>query len=183
MGEQSLAVSETESDRSLLLWQTRSGKHSWKIPLWWQRSSTTWPEPEPSQMEPWSDLTDAHAHTCGLHRLLHAHDSGWEQHLQLTMLWNGASGNNWSSLLLSGLNQTAAVDVLLVPVVSSDDPRAAGVPQTQHDNSLLSCISSGRLCVQPDGSCPTPGVYVFYHSALFASSISAEQPVSHSDIL
>ncbi|XP_048043307.1 RPA-related protein RADX isoform X3 [Megalobrama amblycephala] len=60
-------------------------------------------------------------------------------------------------LTILGLNQTAAVDVLLVPVVSSDDPRAAGVPQTQHDNSLLSCISSGRLCVQPDGSCPTPG--------------------------
>ncbi|XP_067263927.1 RPA-related protein RADX isoform X2 [Chanodichthys erythropterus] len=60
-------------------------------------------------------------------------------------------------LTILGLNQTAAVDVLLVPVVSSDDPRAAGVPQTQHDNSLLSCISSGRLCVQPDSSCPTPG--------------------------
>ncbi|XP_051748683.1 RPA-related protein RADX isoform X2 [Ctenopharyngodon idella] len=60
-------------------------------------------------------------------------------------------------LTILGLNQTAAVDVLFVPVVSSDDPRAAGVPQTQHDNSLLSCISSGRLYVQPDGSCPTPG--------------------------
>lgn len=76
------------------------------------------------------------------------------------MLWNGASGNNWTSLLLSGLNQTAAVDVLFVPVVSSDDPRAAGVPHTQHDNSLLSCISSGRLCVQPDGSFPAPGLCV-----------------------
>ncbi|KAG1958290.1 RPA-related protein RADX isoform X4 [Pimephales promelas] len=59
-------------------------------------------------------------------------------------------------LTILGLNQTAAVDVLFVPVVSSDDPRAAGVPDTQHDNSLLSCISSGRLCVQPDGSFPAP---------------------------
>uniref|UniRef100_A0A671N2M0 RPA1 related single stranded DNA binding protein n=1 Tax=Sinocyclocheilus anshuiensis TaxID=1608454 RepID=A0A671N2M0_9TELE len=61
------------------------------------------------------------------------------------------------TLTILGLNQTAAVDVLFVPVVSPDDPRAAGVPHTQHDNSLLSCISTGRLCVRPDGSCPTPG--------------------------
>ncbi|XP_067295279.1 RPA-related protein RADX isoform X2 [Pseudorasbora parva] len=61
------------------------------------------------------------------------------------------------TLTILGLNQTAAVDVLFVPVVSSDDPRAAGVPHTQHDNSLLSCMSSGRLCVQPDGSCAAPG--------------------------
>lgn len=96
--------------------------------------------------------------------------------MQLTVLWNGAiaSGNNWPSLLLlSGLKQMAAVDVLFVPVVSPDDPRAAGVPHTQHDNSLLSCISTGRLCVQPDGSCPTPGVYVcVFYSVLFTFSIS-----------
>uniref|UniRef100_A0A8C2H8A5 RPA1 related single stranded DNA binding protein n=1 Tax=Cyprinus carpio TaxID=7962 RepID=A0A8C2H8A5_CYPCA len=61
------------------------------------------------------------------------------------------------TLTILGLKQMAAVDVLFVPVVSPDDPRAAGVPHTQHDNSLLSCISTGRLCVQPDGSCPTPG--------------------------
>lgn len=61
------------------------------------------------------------------------------------------------TLTILGLNQTAAVDVQFVPVVSSDDPRAAGIPHTPHDNSLLSCISTGRLCVQPDGSCPSPG--------------------------
>ncbi|KTG07261.1 hypothetical protein cypCar_00006320 [Cyprinus carpio] len=61
------------------------------------------------------------------------------------------------TLTILGLKQMAAVDVLFVPVVSPDDPRAAGVPHSQHDNSLLSCISTGRLCVQPDGSCPTPG--------------------------
>ncbi|XP_056313614.1 RPA-related protein RADX isoform X1 [Danio aesculapii] len=61
------------------------------------------------------------------------------------------------TLTILGLNQTAAVDVQFVPVVSSDDPRAAGIPHTPHDNSLLSCISTGRLCIQPDGSCPSPG--------------------------
>nr|XP_001343120.6 uncharacterized protein CXorf57 homolog [Danio rerio] len=61
------------------------------------------------------------------------------------------------TLTILGLNKTAAVDVQFVPVVYSDDPRAAGIPHTPHDNSLLSCISTGRLCVQPDGSCPSPG--------------------------
>ncbi|XP_026066507.1 RPA-related protein RADX isoform X1 [Carassius auratus] len=60
------------------------------------------------------------------------------------------------TLTILGLNQRAAVDVQFVPVISPDDPRAAGVPHTQHDNSLLSCISTGQLCVQPDGSCPAP---------------------------
>ncbi|XP_043094144.1 RPA-related protein RADX isoform X3 [Puntigrus tetrazona] len=70
------------------------------------------------------------------------------------------------TLTILGLNQTAAVDVHFVPVLSSDDPRAAGVPHTQHDNSLLSCISTGRLCVQPDGSCPAPGLLMCSASQL-----------------
>uniref|UniRef100_A0A673HR72 RPA1 related single stranded DNA binding protein n=1 Tax=Sinocyclocheilus rhinocerous TaxID=307959 RepID=A0A673HR72_9TELE len=67
------------------------------------------------------------------------------------------ASTGYFTLTILGLNQRAAVDVQFVPVISPDDPRAAGVPHTQHDNSLLSCISTGRLCVQPDGSCPAPG--------------------------
>ncbi|XP_051966975.1 RPA-related protein RADX [Xyrauchen texanus] len=61
------------------------------------------------------------------------------------------------TLTILGLNHKAAVDVMFVPVISSDDPRAAGVPHSQHDNSLLSCLSTGHLCVQPDGTHPAPG--------------------------
>lgn len=56
-------------------------------------------------------------------------------------------------LTILGLNQKAAVDILFLPVVTSDDPRAAGVPHTHHDNSLLSCLTTGLVCVQPDGTC------------------------------
>lgn len=67
--------------------------------------------------------------------------------------------NKWSSFLFSGLNQKAAVDILFLPVVTLDDPRAAGVPHSHHDNSLLSCLTTGHVYVEPDGTCPDPGVF------------------------
>lgn len=61
------------------------------------------------------------------------------------------------TLTILGLNQKAAVDIQFLPVVSPDAPQAAGVQHSQHDNSLLSCLTTGHLCVQPDGTCPAPG--------------------------
>ncbi|KAA0716663.1 RPA-related protein RADX [Triplophysa tibetana] len=60
-------------------------------------------------------------------------------------------------LTILGLNQKAAVDILFLPVVTLDDPRAAGVPHSHHDNSLLSCLTTGHVYVEPDGTCPDPG--------------------------
>uniref|UniRef100_A0A3Q2DGN0 RPA1 related single stranded DNA binding protein, X-linked n=1 Tax=Cyprinodon variegatus TaxID=28743 RepID=A0A3Q2DGN0_CYPVA len=52
-------------------------------------------------------------------------------HLQLTIL---------------GINQQIAIDAAFLPVVCSDDPRAVGRCQDPHDNSMLSCLSTGLLC-------------------------------------
>ena len=38
------------------------------------------------------------------------------------------------------------MDAAFLPVMSSEDPRAVGLPQDPHDNSLLSCLSAGFLC-------------------------------------
>ncbi|XP_030638882.1 RPA-related protein RADX [Chanos chanos] len=59
------------------------------------------------------------------------------------------------TLTVLGLNQQMAVDVLFVPVVCADDPRAVGMPSALHDNSILSCLSAGRLCTPPGNSCPS----------------------------
>ncbi|MEQ2200049.1 hypothetical protein XENOCAPTIV_021016, partial [Xenoophorus captivus] len=44
------------------------------------------------------------------------------------------------------INKQIAVDAAFLPVVRSDDPRAVGLSQDPHDNSMLSCLSSGFLC-------------------------------------
>ncbi|KAL4630849.1 hypothetical protein GN956_G16041 [Arapaima gigas] len=44
-----------------------------------------------------------------------------------------------------GINQKSAIDALFVPVLSSDDPRSVGLPQAPHNNTLLSCLSSGFI--------------------------------------
>ncbi|XP_035999204.1 RPA-related protein RADX [Fundulus heteroclitus] len=49
-------------------------------------------------------------------------------------------------LTILGINKQIAVDAAFLPVVRSDDPRAVGLSQDPHDNSMLSCLSSGFLC-------------------------------------
>ncbi|KAK9536306.1 hypothetical protein VZT92_006099 [Zoarces viviparus] len=45
-----------------------------------------------------------------------------------------------------GINKQIAVDAAYLPVVSSDEPRAVGLPQDPHGNTMLSCLSSGFFC-------------------------------------
>ncbi|XP_068456814.1 RPA-related protein RADX [Clinocottus analis] len=45
-----------------------------------------------------------------------------------------------------GINKQIAVDAAYLPVVSSDDPRAVGLPQDPHGNTMLSCLASGFFC-------------------------------------
>ncbi|XP_054899999.1 RPA-related protein RADX isoform X2 [Poeciliopsis prolifica] len=49
-------------------------------------------------------------------------------------------------LTILGINKQIAVDAAFLPVVRSDDPRAVGLSQDPHDNSMLSCLSSGFFC-------------------------------------
>ncbi|XP_032432982.1 RPA-related protein RADX isoform X3 [Xiphophorus hellerii] len=49
-------------------------------------------------------------------------------------------------LTILGINKQIAVDAAFLPVVRSDDPRAVGLSRDPHDNSMLSCLSSGFLC-------------------------------------
>ncbi|KAL0194317.1 hypothetical protein M9458_012613, partial [Cirrhinus mrigala] len=104
VGKQSLAISETASDRSLLLIPEKFHFDDREVLLHHLNLS-------PARWTP--DLTSqTHTHT-------------------------PVACTGYFTLTILGLNQTAAVDVLFVPAVSLDDPRAAGVPHTQHDNSLL----------------------------------------------
>ncbi|XP_005472030.1 RPA-related protein RADX isoform X1 [Oreochromis niloticus] len=45
-----------------------------------------------------------------------------------------------------GINKQIAVDAVYIPVVSSSEPQAVGLPQDPHGNTMLSCLSSGFLC-------------------------------------
>ncbi|KAL6098983.1 radx [Pungitius sinensis] len=49
-----------------------------------------------------------------------------------------------------GINQQIAVDAAFLPVVSSDEPRAVGLPQHPHGNTMLSCLTSGFFCPLDD---------------------------------
>uniref|UniRef100_A0A8P4GQ85 RPA1 related single stranded DNA binding protein n=1 Tax=Dicentrarchus labrax TaxID=13489 RepID=A0A8P4GQ85_DICLA len=51
-----------------------------------------------------------------------------------------------------GINKQIAVDAAYFPVVSSDMPRAVGLPQNPHGNTMLSCLSSGFLCPLTDSA-------------------------------
>ncbi|XP_072550365.1 RPA-related protein RADX [Salminus brasiliensis] len=55
------------------------------------------------------------------------------------------------TLTVLGLNQQAAVDALFIPVLSPEDPRAVGKLAVLHDNTLMSCLSMGHVCVQASG--------------------------------
>nr|XP_020485905.1 RPA-related protein RADX-like [Labrus bergylta] len=49
-----------------------------------------------------------------------------------------------------GINKHIAVDAAFFPIVSSDEPRAVGLPQDPHGNTMLSCLSSGFFCPLSD---------------------------------
>uniref|UniRef100_A0A3Q1F071 Uncharacterized protein n=1 Tax=Acanthochromis polyacanthus TaxID=80966 RepID=A0A3Q1F071_9TELE len=51
-----------------------------------------------------------------------------------------------------GINKKIAFDAAYLPVVRSDDPRAVGLPQDPHGNTMLSCLSSGFLCPLRDAA-------------------------------
>lgn len=51
-----------------------------------------------------------------------------------------------SSVLCTGINKQIAVDAAFFPIVSTADPRAVGLPQDPHGNTMLSSLSSGFLC-------------------------------------
>ncbi|XP_076024400.1 RPA-related protein RADX isoform X2 [Genypterus blacodes] len=48
-------------------------------------------------------------------------------------------------ITILGLNKQIAVEAAFLPVVHSGDPRAVGLPRNHHDNTMLSCLSSGFL--------------------------------------
>ncbi|KAG7223303.1 hypothetical protein INR49_015659 [Caranx melampygus] len=62
-----------------------------------------------------------------------------------------------------GINKQIAVDAAYFPVLSADEPRAVGLPQDPHGNTMLSCLSSGFLCPLSgaanlsDAALPEPG--------------------------
>lgn len=49
-------------------------------------------------------------------------------------------------MTILGINKQIAVDAAFFPIVSADEPRAVGLPQDPHGNTMLSCLSSGFLC-------------------------------------
>lgn len=49
-------------------------------------------------------------------------------------------------ITILGINKQLAVDAAYVPVVQPDEPRAIGLSQDPHGNTMLSCLSSGFLC-------------------------------------
>ncbi|XP_023153060.2 RPA-related protein RADX isoform X1 [Amphiprion ocellaris] len=51
-----------------------------------------------------------------------------------------------------GINKKIAFDAAYLPVMRSDDPRAVGLPQDPHGNTMLSCLSSGFLCPLRDAA-------------------------------
>ncbi|KAM3869273.1 RPA-related protein RADX [Diretmus argenteus] len=61
-----------------------------------------------------------------------------------------------------GINNQMAIDAAFFPVAWSGDPRAVGLPQEPHGNTMLSCLSSGFLCPlsdsmrHSDGTLPEP---------------------------
>nr|XP_057944263.1 RPA-related protein RADX [Doryrhamphus excisus] len=45
-----------------------------------------------------------------------------------------------------GINRTMAVDAAFLPIVCSTEQRAVGLIHDRHDNTMMSCLSSGFLC-------------------------------------
>lgn len=57
-----------------------------------------------------------------------------------------AVSQGYYQVTILGINKQIAVDAAYFPIVSSDDPRAIGLPQDPHGNTMLSCLLSGFLC-------------------------------------
>lgn len=55
----------------------------------------------------------------------------------------------------TGINKQIAVDAAYFPIVSTADPRAVGLPQDPHGNTMLSSLSSGFLCPLSDPASPS----------------------------
>lgn len=58
-------------------------------------------------------------------------------------------------LLSTGINKQIAVDAAYFPIVSTADPRAVGLPQDPHGNTMFSSLSSGFLCPLSDPASPS----------------------------
>uniref|UniRef100_A0A8C7ZR91 RPA1 related single stranded DNA binding protein n=1 Tax=Oryzias sinensis TaxID=183150 RepID=A0A8C7ZR91_9TELE len=54
--------------------------------------------------------------------------------------------SGYYQLTILGINKQIAVDAAFLPVASSDDPQAVSLPQDLHNNTMLTCLSSGFLC-------------------------------------
>ncbi|KAM9847244.1 RPA-related protein RADX [Aulostomus maculatus] len=59
-------------------------------------------------------------------------------------------------ITILGINKQIAVDAAFFPVVSSSEPRAVGLPQDPHGNTMLSCLSSGFFCPLSEATPPEP---------------------------
>lgn len=58
-------------------------------------------------------------------------------------------------LLSTGINKQIAVDAVYFPIVSTADPRAVGLPQDPHGNTLFSSLLSGFFCPLSDPASPS----------------------------
>ncbi|CAJ1064227.1 RPA-related protein RADX isoform X1 [Xyrichtys novacula] len=54
--------------------------------------------------------------------------------------------SGYYQVTILGMNKEIAVDAVFSPIVSAEEPRAVGLPQDPHGNTMLSCLSSGFLC-------------------------------------
>ncbi|TSR75241.1 hypothetical protein Baya_11835 [Bagarius yarrelli] len=69
----------------------------------------------------------------------HPSDSDSDTHMPINF-------TGYLTLTVLGLNQQAAIDCLFLPVFCDEDPRAAGTSSGLHDDTLMSCLSTGRVC-------------------------------------
>ncbi|XP_062845190.1 RPA-related protein RADX [Trichomycterus rosablanca] len=65
-------------------------------------------------------------------------DSHWDTHTAVEF-------PGYLTLTILGLNQEAAVDSLFLPVFTPEDPRAVGTSCSLHDDTLMSCLTAGRI--------------------------------------
>ncbi|XP_077596287.1 RPA-related protein RADX [Stigmatopora nigra] len=64
-----------------------------------------------------------------------------------------------------GMDEIMAADVVFLPVEHANDPRGVGLSWVKHDNSMLSCLSSGFIC-QDEAKHRKPGEIVASTSEL-----------------
>ncbi|KAG9338922.1 hypothetical protein JZ751_024312 [Albula glossodonta] len=69
-----------------------------------------------------------------------AHESHPDQNLNS---YTPVTCNGYFKITILGINQQTAIDTVFLPVLSHEDPRSIGLPQDAHDNTMLSCLSTG----------------------------------------